>query len=89
MPSMKAFKYKSTNSSKTKRRPACGQYRVTKNKMRLARQQKPGHVRSQGLLRNLICIPSATRSNQRLWVEVHTHNLIYIHRILFGGLCGE
>lgn len=81
---MKAFKYKSTDSSKTKKRPVCGQYRVTKNKMRLARQQKPGPVRSQGLLRNLICIPNATRSNQRLWAAVHTHNLIYIHRILFG-----
>lgn len=84
MPSMKALKYKSTDSSKTKRRPVCGQYRVTKNKMRLARRQKSGPVRSQRLLRNLICIPNATRSNQRLWAAVHTHDLIYIHRILFG-----
>lgn len=30
----------------------------------VGKQQKPGHVRSQGLLRNMICIPSATRSNQ-------------------------
>lgn len=80
---MKAFKYKSADSSKTERRPVCVQNEVTKNKMRLAMQQKPGHVRSWGLLRNCLGIPNAIRSNQRVGAVVNTHDLIYIHRILF------
>lgn len=37
---------KSFDNSKTGKRPVCGQHRVIKNKTRLARQQKTGHVRS-------------------------------------------